>query len=122
MTVSRESAMSARDSDGTGSVEGAEPEDGVYRVTHDGEGKEPLSTTVVLALSEAAGIDPAEFQLYTYVDPDSLDALFVPIAEADRECASVEFVAHGHRVTIHGSGEIEVRRLESEATEGTEEA
>ncbi|MFC6905589.1 HalOD1 output domain-containing protein [Halalkalicoccus tibetensis] len=98
--------MSARDTE-TAATQDVAREDGVYRTSHDEE-TGPLSTTVVLAVSEAAGADPSEFQLYTYVDPDSLDALFDPTTGAGRE-TYVEFVALEHRVTVYGSGEIEVQ-------------
>lgn len=102
--------MSARDTETATARQDATHEDGVYRTTHDEEAG-PLSTTVVLAVCEATGADPSEFQLYTYVDPDSLDSLFEPQIGEDRK-SYVEFVTLEHRVTIHGSGEVEVRPID----------
>lgn len=104
--------MSARDTE-TAATQDVTREDGVYRTSHDEE-TGPLSTTVVLAVCEATGADPSEFQLYTYVDPDSLDALFDPTTGAGQE-SYVEFVALDHRVTIHGSGTVEVRPIDPDS-------
>ncbi|MDL5363587.1 HalOD1 output domain-containing protein [Halalkalicoccus sp. NIPERK01] len=68
-----------------------------------------MSTTVVLALCDVAGIDPTDFQLYTYVDPESLDALFSPLDDAGDERGRVEIAALGYRISIYSSGEIEIR-------------
>lgn len=80
---------------------------GTYRVRHTGSGS--LSATLVAAISECAGIDPTDFQLYSYLDPDSLDALFTPLRDADDEKRGwVEFHVLGHRAVIYSTGEIEI--------------
>lgn len=94
-------------------------EDGTYRVTHD-EGQDTLSTTVVLALCAVADVDPADFRLYTYVDPDALDTLFSPLDAAGRERGRVEILALGYRVAIYGSGEIEIRPAEPETSDDSD--
>lgn len=82
-----------------------------YRVQHAGSG--PISATLVAAISECIGIDPMDFQLYAYLDPDSLDALFEPFRDADGEKRGwVEFHVHGHTAVIYSSGEIEIRTQE----------
>lgn len=92
-----------------------EIEDGAYHVTHD-DSRDSLSTTVVLALCEVADVDPSDFQLYRHVDPDALDALFVPAKDVGGERGHVELIVLDYRVTIHGSGEIVIRPFESEAS------
>ena len=87
--------------------------DKTYRTTYDND-RESLSTAVVLALCAVAQVDPTEFQLYRYIDPDALDALFSPIEDVDERCDSVEWTAFDHRISVHSSGEIVVRPTESE--------
>lgn len=82
-----------------------------YRVQHTGSG--PLSTTVAIAISDCIGVDSMEFQLYDYVDPDSLDALFDPLRDAtDGRRGWVELHVLGYDVSIHSTGEIEIRTQE----------
>lgn len=80
-------------------------EDAVCRVRH--AGPEPLSTTLAVAIGEHADVDPEEFRLYSYVDPDALDALFEPYADpAGEERGWIEFRIPDHRVVIYSSGEV----------------
>lgn len=82
-----------------------------YRVQH--TGSEPLSTTVAIAISDCIGVDSTEFQLYNYVDPDSLDALFDPLRDAtDGRRGWVELHVLGYDVSIYSTGEIEIRPQE----------
>ena len=82
-----------------------------YRVQHTGSG--PLSTTVAVAISDCIGVDSMEFQLYNYVDPDSLDALFDPLRSAtDGRRGWVELHVLGYNVLIYSSGEIEISTQE----------
>lgn len=101
--------MSERTSDATAETAVAptpEASSETYRVRHTGSGS--LSATLVAAISECAGIDPMDFQLYTYLDPDSLDALFKPPRDGDEKRGWVEFHVLGHRAVIYSTGEIEI--------------
>lgn len=78
-----------------------------YRIDHTGPGD--LSTTLVLALAEVAGVDPDEFRLYTHVDPDALNALFEPSNDPPgEERGWVVFPVADHTVTIYSSGRIDI--------------
>jgi hypothetical protein len=89
-----------------------------YRVRHTGSGS--ISTTLVAAISEHVGIDPMDFQLYSYLDPDSLDALFKPLRDAgDGKCGWVEFHVLGHRAVIYSTGEIEISTQEPTIPDST---
>lgn len=82
-----------------------------YRVQH--TGSEPLSTTVAIAISDGIGVDSTEFQLYNYVDPDSLDTLFDPLRDAaDGRRGWVELHVLGYNVSIYSTGEIEISTQE----------
>lgn len=90
-----------------------------YRVTYDSE-RESVSTAVALAICEVTEVDLADFQLYQYVDPDSLDSLFSPIGNAGRERGRVELFALGHRITITATGEITIRSATPETSAAPE--
>ncbi len=90
-------------------------EDGVYRTTH-GENEGPVSTTVVLALCEIAEIDPMEFQLYAYVDPESLDTLFASLDDADCGDGRNEIRVLEYRISICSCGGIEIRSAKPDST------
>lgn len=87
-----------------------------YRVDHTGPGE--LSTTLVLALAEVAGVDPVDFQLYTYIDPDALDGLFDPLDDEGTPRGRVHLDILDCAVTIHSTGRIEIRVPESESDDG----
>ncbi|KTG10311.1 hypothetical protein AUR64_12100 [Haloprofundus marisrubri] len=62
----------------------------------------PPSTAAAVAVAEAKGVDPTEMkQLYRFVDPDALDALFV-----DRSAASVAFGLSGYEVLVTSAGDV----------------
>jgi hypothetical protein len=89
-----------------------------YRVRH--TGSRPLSATLVTAISECVGVDPMDFQLYTYLDPDSLDELFGPLRDADDGRRGwVEFHVLGHRAVIYSTGEIEISTQEPTVPDST---
>ena len=70
-----------------------------------------LSTAVVEAVAETAGVDPTELgtSLYDCIDPDALDALFAPTYEgAGREGGTVRFEMAGYEVTVSGDSLVEV--------------
>lgn len=83
----------------------------LYTVRHDLDGEEPLSTAVVLAVTEAAGIEPREIRgtLYEVVDPDALDDVFRSIGGDSATGGRVSFPLAGHRVTVSDDGTITVR-------------
>lgn len=82
----------------------------VYRTVHNWDGREPLSDTVVRAISEASGLDPIELSapLIGSVDPDALDALFRPRHDGSprRADGRVAFTNNGFEVVIHGDGRV----------------
>lgn len=83
----------------TGHANGTRTDDpDVYTVGYDGD--EPLSTVVVLAVAEAAGVDAHEIEetLYEVVDPDGLDDIFRS-ADGGADC-EVSFTLADHRVTV----------------------
>lgn len=114
--------MSERTSDATADTTVAptpQASSGTYRVRHTGSGS--LSATLVAAISECVGIDPMDFQLYSYLDPDSLDALFTPLRDADDEKRGwVEFHVLGYRAVIYSTGEIEIDTQDPTVPDSTE--
>ncbi|WP_224449980.1 HalOD1 output domain-containing protein [Haloprofundus salilacus] len=72
----------------------------------------PPSTAAAVAVAEAQGVDPCEMQqLYRFVDPDALDALFVR-----QSAASVAFGLSGYEVLITSDGTVVVFDQTSEST------
>lgn len=82
----------------------------VYRTVHDWDGREPLSDTVLRAISEAAGLDPVDLSdpLIESIDPDALDALFRPRHDGSprRADGRVAFATNGYEVVVHGDGRV----------------
>lgn len=65
-----------------------------------------VCTTVIETVAEAAGVSELELEpLYDAIDPDALEALFRPGA-----VGRVEFTYHGHAVTVHSDGRVDVAR------------
>lgn len=83
---------------------------GTYRTRYDWASSVPLSTVIVEVVAEVAGIDPRDVgRLHQAVDPESLDGLFQPTPTAGvRRDGQVSFDLDDHRVTVHGTGVIEV--------------
>jgi hypothetical protein len=72
-----------------------------YRATDD----EQSSESVIEAVSEVTGTDPAEMDpLYDVVDPDALNELFSPSADRDQQSPLdyVQFHFEGCTVTVRG--------------------
>ncbi|ARS88323.1 HalOD1 output domain-containing protein [Natrarchaeobaculum aegyptiacum] len=76
----------------------------------------PPSQTVIDAVADAEGIDPADLRppaydpLHAVVDPDSLDALFSDRADgAPRPTGCVTFSYCGYVVTVASDGSVVVR-------------
>ncbi|WP_327051363.1 HalOD1 output domain-containing protein [Halomicrococcus gelatinilyticus] len=75
---------------------------------------EPLSTAVVVAIADAAGVDPADIgtPLYDIMDPDALDNLFSDkIDGSPRIGGQVVFTVLDYEVTVYSYGQIVVRDL-----------
>lgn len=82
-----------------------------YYVNHRFGGPAELSTTLVHALSNLAGVDVTETEstLFDHVDPDALNALFEPKPDGTpRTDASLGFTMWGYQVTVTGSGQITI--------------
>lgn len=85
-------------------------------VTYDPESEEPLTESIVTAVSAVSKFDRLELQpLYAVVDPEALDALFQPTPfGTDRREGRVVFDYGGCEVTVHSCGPIEVQPLSKE--------
>lgn len=69
------------------------------------------SVRVVEAVADAKGIDPLDVEPLSHaVDPDALDALFAPRADATpRDAdASLQFTFAGHTVVVDADGTVVV--------------
>lgn len=94
----------------------SDPTTGTYRATY-AYPSEPPSIAVPLAVMEVADCDATDLEpLYEAgsVDPDALDELFRPAANADRRDCRVSFAYHGYTVVVKSYGRIVVRRAESD--------
>lgn len=88
-----------------------DPETDTYRSTYDWTSPVALTTAIVEVVAEVEDADPREVsRLVEGIDPEALDALFAPgpFARSRRE-GRVSFVFGGRRVTVHGTGVIEVQ-------------
>lgn len=71
-----------------------------------------LASTVVGAVAEATGADPATVgSLDDVIDADALEGLFSPLRDpaAGPRTGTAEFRFEGCRVTIHADGRVVVR-------------
>lgn len=82
-------------------------EEGTYRVEYDETDWKP-STVVVLAIADVKDTDALEMdQLNDSIDPDCLDALFVPKQDGTpRSGGRVTFPFAGHEVTVYSEGAV----------------
>ncbi len=86
-------------------------ESSTYYVTHDFSGSAKLTTTLVHALADVAGVDvtDTEFCLDDHVDPDALDRLFSPKSDGTpRMNGTLSLSVWGYQVTIYGGGQIAI--------------
>ncbi|MBX0288406.1 HalOD1 output domain-containing protein [Haloarcula salinisoli] len=84
---------------------------GTYYIKHDFDGPAELTTTLAHALSDISGVDVTDtgFTLYDYIDPDALDALFKPAADAERRFnGNLTFTVWNHTVTVYSDGQIAI--------------
>lgn len=67
-----------------------------------------VATTVIMAVSEFLGIDPAAMRprLYDHIDPDALNSLFEDAAEQTNP--EVEFTLHDCRVVVRDRDTVRV--------------
>lgn len=81
------------------------------RVLHDSSVDRSLSTTVVLAVSRAQGVEPTELPpLARTVNPDALDKLFQTTDDGRSPVdGSVRFEFDGQQVCVRSGGEVTVR-------------
>ncbi len=78
-----------------------------YAVEHDFEGDQLLSTTVISAVADSAGVQPLELPpLYETIDPDTLDSLFRPSTGDGPD--HISFTHVGYAVTVYGDGTVVV--------------
>lgn len=72
---------------------------------------DPPSVRVLAAVADREGLDPTELTdpLYRAVDPDALDHLF---RGTETGAGRVVFEYHGYEVTVCGSGDVNVVRVE----------
>jgi hypothetical protein len=77
---------------------------------YEADSAEPPSVAVSRALAEVRGESPCSStpQLYDYVDPDALDALFTDWGSPDAP-TTVEMEVGRHAVVVRGQGEVIVR-------------
>jgi hypothetical protein len=92
--------------------------------TYDISAAESASEAVVAAVATVSDVEPASESdrsretiaelaldpLYSVVDPDALDAMFRPgRTDGSGAVSRVSFPYHGHDVTVHGEGRVDVR-------------
>lgn len=86
-------------------------ETNTYRIRHDWQEDEPVSTALVMGVAAVTNTPPTEIEpLYDIVDPDALDRLFEPVADSSprRGDGRVTFPMNGCLVTVYGNGEVEI--------------
>ncbi|WP_433626387.1 DUF7504 family protein [Halomicrococcus sp. NG-SE-24] len=84
----------------------------VHRVHHDLDSDQALSTTITVAVADAAGVEPSDIpeQLYDVIDPEALDKLFEPRGDGTpRRGGRLSFSLYGHHVTVNGDGTVTVQ-------------
>jgi len=82
------------------------------RASHDFGTDRSLSTTVVLAVARARGMEATELPpLAEVIDPDALDALFAPDDRQALLDARVRFEFADRTVCVRRDGEVLVRPL-----------
>jgi hypothetical protein len=98
--------LSNQTSDSTGFKRGGIGADHRYEA----ETAEPPSVTVSRALADVRGESPCSStpQLYEYIDPDALDALFAEWGSPDAT-TTVEIKVGRYAVVVRGPGEVIVR-------------
>ncbi|MFB6184719.1 MAG: HalOD1 output domain-containing protein [Haloarculaceae archaeon] len=79
------------------------------RFQHDWDGDAELTTEI---LDAVASVDDADVyggqRLYDAVDPDALETLFEPVADASRSTGRLSFTVAECRVTVDADGDVRV--------------
>jgi hypothetical protein len=68
-----------------------------------------VSTQILLAVEAIDAGDGPVPSLYDAVDPDALDALFVPRDRTDRASGSVSFTLDDYEIRLRSSGTVVIR-------------
>lgn len=102
--------MTEVDEDGSRRQAASTADRDVYSVQHDWADETPLVTTVVKAVSAVAGVRPTDLEpLYSVVNTDALERLFLPTDDGARPAESVvQFPVSDHDVTVYGDGVVVV--------------
>ncbi|WP_049893948.1 HalOD1 output domain-containing protein [Halogranum rubrum] len=81
---------------------------------HEWTSSEELGTTVLEAIEEYTGEDPAEFApLFEAIDADALEELLSPsVSGTEREGVQVRFPYKGHELAVTSDGDIAIRSLQ----------
>ncbi|WP_224450313.1 HalOD1 output domain-containing protein [Haloprofundus salilacus] len=91
----------------------ATPVGSVRRFCYDDE----ISTTVVMAVADAKGVDPLELEpIYSVIDPDALNRVFQPTVGSARDSLELQFSMAGCDVVVRGDGEVVVTPPKSSET------
>jgi predicted RNA-binding protein with PUA-like domain len=84
-------------------------ESGTYRSYYDPESENP-SLQVLEAVAAVRNVDPTDLDpLDRYIDPDALNAIFVPTYQMAGTHASISFGYEDLLVIVHSDGEVELR-------------
>lgn len=88
-----------------------DPKTNTYRIRHDWQDDEPVSTALIMGVAAVTNAPPTEIDpLYEVVDPDALNRLFEPTANSSLRPSDgrATFTMNGCTVTVYGSGDIEI--------------
>lgn len=80
-----------------------------YYVQHQFGGPGELTTTLVHALADVAGVDvtQAELKVGDYLDTDALNRLFEPALEGIQQPnGHINFIVWDHQITVYYDGQI----------------
>ena len=68
----------------------------------------PLSREILRAVADAENVSPVELTppLYTAIDPDALDSLFV---NTDEPMGKLKFTYHGYEINVYNDGTVNLQ-------------
>ncbi|WP_246998821.1 HalOD1 output domain-containing protein [Halosolutus gelatinilyticus] len=91
---------------------GIDPETETAIVSHDWDGDESLSATIVSTIAGLSETDPADVdRLYDRIDPDSLETIFEPTnGTSRRNGGQLSFQLDAYSITVHATGAVVVTR------------
>lgn len=68
-----------------------------------------LTVKIVEAIADRAGVDETDLPpLHDVIDPDALEALFIPASPNANDAAQIRFQYYGYRVTVSADGSVTV--------------